>query len=86
MSSKQPNGDGDGPPQAVITIAALAAGLVAQRVVSAGWRFIRGSNPTHDDSPLPEILAYAAVSAAAVAMAKGWATHRTAKRFAERTL
>ena len=45
-----------GPPQAVVTIAALAAGLVAQKLVSAGWKFIRGTDPAKDDSPSPEIL------------------------------
>ena len=73
--------DGAGPPQAVVTIAALAAGLVAQKVVSAGWKFIRGSDPGRDDSPLPEILVFAAVSAATVAIAKNWATHHAAQRF-----
>ena len=69
-----------GPPQVVITIAALAAGLIAQKAVSAGWRFVRGTEPSpDDDSPLPEILVFAAVSAATVAVAKNWATHR-AKR------
>ena len=68
-------------PQIVVTVAALAAGLVAQKVVSAGWRFIRGSEPGKDDSPLPEILVFAAVSAATVAIAKNWATHRAKARF-----
>ena len=69
-----------GPPQVVVTIAALAAGLVAQRLVSAGWRFVRGSDPnSDDDSSLPEILVFAAVSAATVAVAKNWAIQR-AKR------
>jgi hypothetical protein len=77
----QGSGDGGGPPQAVITIAALAAGLVAQRLVSAGWKFVRGSEPGKDDSPLPELLVFAAVSAATVAVAKSWATHRAAKKF-----
>ena len=75
------SGDADGPSQAVVTIAALAAGLVAQKVVSAGWKFVRGSEPGKDDSPLPELLIFAAVSAATVAVAKNWATHRTVKRF-----
>jgi hypothetical protein len=64
----------------VVTLVALAAGLVAQKAVSAGWRLIRGTDPTDDDdSSLPEILVFAAVSAATVAVAKNWATHR-AKR------
>lgn len=65
-----------GPSQAVVTMAALAAGIVAQQIVRAGWRFVRGAEPTHDDSPLTEILVFAAVTAATVAVAKNWATHR----------
>jgi hypothetical protein len=66
-----------GPPQVVITIAALGAGLVAQKLVAAGWRFVRGTDPSSDDeSSLPEILVFAAVSAATVAVAKNWALHR----------
>ena len=34
------------------------------------------ANGDDDDSPLPEILVFAAVSAATVAVAKNWATHR----------
>jgi hypothetical protein len=64
-----------GPPQAVITIAALAAGLVAHKLVSAGWTFVRGGKPNKDDSPLPELLIFAAVSAATVAVARNWASH-----------
>ena len=71
------SGESAGPPQVVITIAALGAGLVAQKLVSAGWRFVRGSDPSSDDdSPLPEILIFAAVSAATVAVAKTWAIQR----------
>ena len=70
-----------GPPQAVITIAALAAGLVAHKLVSAGWTFVRGSKPNKDDSPLPELLIFAAVSAATVAVARNWASHSARRRF-----
>ncbi len=66
----------DGPPQAVVTIAALAAGLIAQKLVSAGWKFIRGTEPGKDDSPLPEMLAFAALSAGAMAVARTFATQR----------
>ncbi|MGB2839396.1 MAG: DUF4235 domain-containing protein [Actinomycetes bacterium] len=77
MSTSEESKDSAGPPQVVITLVALAAGLVAQKAVSAGWRFIRGTDPSDDDdSPLPEILVFAAVSAATVAVAKNWATHR----------
>ncbi|HUV48464.1 MAG TPA: DUF4235 domain-containing protein [Actinomycetes bacterium] len=76
MTTSEESEDSAGPPQVVITLVALAAGLVAQKAVSAGWRFIRGTDPNDDDSPLPEILVFAAVSAATVAVAKNWATHR----------
>lgn len=66
-----------GPSQLVVTVAALAAGLVAQQVVSAGWRIVRGTDPNgDDDSPLPEVLIFAAVSAATVAVARKWAARR----------
>ncbi len=77
MTTSEESQDSAGPPQVVITLVALAAGLVAQKAVSAGWRFVRGTDPkADDDSPLPEILVFAAVSAATVAVAKNWATHR----------
>lgn len=68
-----------GPSQVVVTLAALAAGLVAQKAVSSAWRFVRGSEPGDDDAPLAEILIFAAVSAASVAAAKSWATHRAVR-------
>ena len=69
-----------GPPQVVITLAALAAGMVAQKVVAAAWGFVRGSDPTDDeDSSMTEVLVFAAVSAATVAVAKGWATQRASR-------
>ncbi|MCZ3385935.1 MAG: DUF4235 domain-containing protein [Actinomycetia bacterium] len=69
--------DSAGPPQVVVTLAALAAGLIAQKLITAGWRFVRGTDPgSDDDNSLPEILVFAAVSAATVAVAKNWATHR----------
>jgi hypothetical protein len=70
-----------GPSPAVVTMAALAAGLVAQKLVGVGWRFVRGSEPRKDDdSPLPELLIFAAVSAASMAVARNWATHRMRAR------
>ncbi len=69
-----------GLPKAVVTIAAIGAGLVAQKLVSVGWRFVRGTDPgSDDDSPLPETLIFAAVNAASVAVAKNWTVQR-AKR------
>lgn len=68
-----------GPSQVVVTLAAVAAGLVARKAVGAAWRFVRGSEPSDDDSPLPEILVFAAVTAAAAAAARQWATHRASR-------
>ena len=69
--------DSAGPPQVVITIVALAR---RARGSEGGQRRL-AFRPRHrpqldDDSPLPEILVFAAVSAATVAVAKNWATHR----------
>jgi|1185.fasta_scaffold13920_3 hypothetical protein len=65
-----------GPPQMVVTAITLAAGLVAQKVVGVAWRFVRGSDPNDDTSGLGEALAFAAVSAAAMASAKVFATRQ----------
>ena len=83
QSADDETGEHGGPPQALITVAALVAGLVAQRVVSAGWTFIRGTQPgkDDDDSRLPEILVFAAVSAATAAVARNWATHSAKRKF-----
>jgi hypothetical protein len=85
MGSDKSAAEDAGPPQAVVTIAALVAGIVAQRVVSAGWKFVRGSDPDKEDSPLPELLIFAAVSAATVAVAKSWVSNRAAKKFSPGT-
>jgi hypothetical protein len=68
--------DTAGPNQVVVTVAALAAGLVAQKALATGWRFVRGSDPHDDDNPLPEILLFAAISAATAAVVRTWATQR----------
>lgn len=83
QSAEEESSDHGGPPQAVITAVALVAGLVAQRVVSAGWTFIRGSQPgkDDDDSRLPEILVFAAVSAGTAAVARNWISHRANRTF-----
>lgn len=66
-----------GPPKVAVTLAALAAGVVAQKAVRVGWHVVRGNDPdTDDSSALPEILLFAALSAAAVAAARSWAMHR----------
>jgi hypothetical protein len=66
-----------GPPQIVVTAIALAAGLVAQKVVGAAWRFVRGSDPDAEDGGgTGEAIVLAAVSAAAVAGVKVFATRK----------
>lgn len=65
----------------VITAAALAAGLVAQKGLGLAWRLVRGTEPSKDDdSPLVELLIFAAVSAAVAATAKNWVTHQAEQR------
>lgn len=59
------------------TVAAVAAAFVAQRLVSAAWRTVTGTTPGEDDdSPLTEVLVFAALSAATVAVARTWATRK----------
>jgi hypothetical protein len=68
----------------VVTVTALAAGLLAQQAVKLTWRAVRGQAPTKDDddTPLVEILLFAAVSAATVSAARTWATHKASRRTA----
>ncbi len=76
MSNKADSGN-----KIVITLAALAAGAVAQQVVGLTWRAVRGSEPTtDDDSPLSEVLIFAVLSAAAVAAARTWASQKAKSR------
>lgn len=67
----------DGANKVVITIAAIVAGIVAQKAVSAGWRLVRGGTPKKDDdSSVLEAVLFAAATAAAVAAARNLAAHR----------
>jgi len=78
------------------TVAAVAAALVAQAALAAGWRMVTGHSAGHpaplrtvtgrspapspgpdDDSPLTEVLVFAAISAATVAVARTWAARKT---------
>lgn len=69
----------------VATVAALAAAFVAQRVVAVGWRAVTGRSATQDDdSPLGEIVVFAALSAATVALARTWA-NRKARAYVARS-
>jgi len=52
------------------TVVALTAAFLAQRALATGWRVVTGhSAPAVDDDDvsIPELITYAAVSAAAVA-------------------
>ena len=71
----------DGGSKVFVTVAALVAGLVAQQLVSVGWRAIRGTPPgKDDDSPLADALVFAAVSAATASVARTWATRKVRAR------
>lgn len=61
------------------TVVALAAAFMAQRALATGWRVITGHTaPAIDDDEVsvPELITYAAVSAAAVAGVKLLADRR----------
>jgi hypothetical protein len=66
----------------VIAVAAMAAGLVAQKGFELTWRLVRGSDPRSDDedSPLLEVIVFAAASAAAAAVARNLVTHQAKRR------
>lgn len=61
-----------------VTVAAMAAAFVAERAVRMAWRSVTGAAPAdgNDDSPLPEVLVFAAVSAATMAVARQWASRK----------
>ncbi len=64
------------------TLAALAAGFAAQRALQAGWRLATGRSAPgadDDDVSLGEVLVFTALSAAAVAVIRVWATRETRK-------
>lgn len=68
-----------------VTVAALAAAFVAQRAVNLAWRTVTGSSGVHDDdSPLPEVMLFAALSAGTIAVARTWAS-RKAKAYLARS-
>jgi hypothetical protein len=67
------------------TVAALAAGFAAQRALQAGWRLATGKPaPGADDREvsLGEVLVFTALSAAAVAVIRVWATRSARKMLA----
>jgi len=61
----------------VSTVAAIAAGLVANQALKLVWKGITGHTPPDDekdaDAPIPEIVIFAAVSGALVALARTYA-------------
>ena len=63
------------------TVAAVAAAFVAQRLITGAWRTVTGTTPDDDDdSPLTEVLVFAALSAAATRSAATQAPHWAAAR------
>jgi len=73
------NGPSDTAVRIATTVAALAAAFVVQRALAMGWRAITGhSAPRADDGEVSpaEIITYTALSAAAVATARVFATRK----------
>ena len=73
--------------KAATTMAALLAGFAAQRALQAGWRMATGKpapGADDDEVSLGEILVFTALSAAAVAVIRVWATRSTRKVVARR--
>jgi len=70
-----------GTDKVLVTVAAIVAGVVAQRVVMLGWRVVRGPEPSKDDdSSFAEMLVFGVISAAAVSAARTWTTHKARSR------
>ncbi|MFZ0323880.1 MAG: DUF4235 domain-containing protein [Actinomycetes bacterium] len=63
----------------VATIAAVGAAFLVQRALSTGWRTVTGRpapSANDEDVSMGMILAYAAISAGAVAVARVYAMRR----------
>ena len=59
------------------TVAALAAAFVAERALTVAWRTVTGRAPDlDDDSALGEVLVFAAISAATIAVARSLASSK----------
>ena len=59
------------------TVAAVAAAFVAERALMVAWRTVTGHAPRKgDDSPLTEVVVFAALSAATIAVARTVASRR----------
>lgn len=67
----------------VRTVATLAAGLVTSKVLKVVWKKVTGHEPPEDekdqDLPLAEIVIFAAISGALVALARTYADRGATK-------
>lgn len=67
----------------VTAVATIAAGLVANKVLGVAWKGITGHEPPMDekdgDLPVAEVVIFAAVSGALVALARVYANRGAAK-------
>lgn len=67
----------------ITAVATIVAGLVANKVLSAAWKGVTGHEPPVDekdgDFPLAEIVIFAAISGAIVALARAYANRGAAK-------
>ncbi len=61
----------------ITTVATILAGLVANKVLGAAWKGVTGHEPPLDENddefPLAEIVLFAAISGALVALARSYA-------------
>ncbi len=68
----------------VTTVAAIAAGFAANKLLSVGWKAVTGHEPPTGDADdgeisIGELVVFAAVSGAVVAFARTFATRGAAK-------
>lgn len=74
----------------VSTVAAVAAGLIANQGLKLLWKGITGHTPPDDekdsDAPIAEIVIFAAVSGALVALARTYANRGAHKWLASGTV
>lgn len=67
----------------VTTIAVIVAGLVANKALGAAWKGVTGHEPPldekNDEAPIAEIVLFAAISGALVALARAYANRGAAK-------
>ena len=67
----------------VTTVAVIVAGLVANKVLGAAWKGVTGHEPPLDEkdgeAPIAEIVLFAAISGALVALARAYANRGATK-------